>query len=352
MVVPFIVALALCTSAGEDADATEQRARAVLEDLGTTPRPVFLEPVTEAPHAGDDARVKRFMGALAGGIVGAGLGLAMMPLGDSGCVFGGVCVTSWQSIAAVLTPLLALGGTWAGFQLLGGDAGLLATSATALPAGILAALMLLSTPSNALQLRDFTPFLIGSLAALVGLSSLALELRARQVEGLLGRTEQGSSPVGRVLLETLVTAGIAATTGLFLGLTGATCYGGTGCTVAVVSLGVLSVIGLAPTTWGLHKAMRGQGSLLSAFVGLLMAVGASAIVIPLSVGTSVATSSSIRSTAGILIAVESVAIGSMVMSSVALEWSHTEHVGSAGVQVSLSGGPIQGGAAVGAALRF
>jgi ABC-type glycerol-3-phosphate transport system permease component len=121
-----------------------------------------------------------------------------------------------------------------------------------------------------------------------------------------------------------------------------------------VTVGALAVLGLAPTAWGLHRAMRGTGSLLSSFVGLLMALGASAIIVPVAVaGSSLGLGGSvIRSTAGLLIAIESVAVGTLVMSSVALEWSHTEHVGESGVQVSLSGGPIQGGALLGASLRF
>ena len=129
-----IVLLLLVNSGDGDpawSDEPTASERQLTPSKASTPAMSF-DALPAPPKASDDARVKRFLGALAGGVVGLGGAMALMPLGDATGCFGGPCVSFLHGLVGVFAPLLSLGGAWLGYEIMGGDGGLL-TPAIALP---------------------------------------------------------------------------------------------------------------------------------------------------------------------------------------------------------------------------
>lgn len=307
------------------------------------------------PKASEDARVKRFLGALAGGVVGLGGSMALMPLGDASGCFGGPCVSFVHGLVGVFAPLLSLGGAWLGYEIMGGDGGLF-TPAIALPPAILIALGLLSIAGaqDATTALSLMPFLIASGAFLVGGSALALDLRSRQLEGLGAAASWGKAGAGRVAVTSLVTmlsvAGAVAFSGLLYALGG---YGALSA-VFVVAGAAAGTFGAAAAAWGVHRAMEGRGSFgatLGAFgIGWLAVLGGTGLYALSQGGFS--TFSPLRSTSGTILFVELVAASAVFLPVLALEWSHTNAVEASLPKFSFSAAPTPQGGMVAAAMRF
>lgn len=312
------------------------------------------------PAASDDARLKRFLGALAGGVVGLGGGLALMATGDASCSTGfgvGVrgCITPSNVIFGVLTPLLTVTGTWLGFTLGGGDAGPLAAMGAMAPA-ILLALALSSVAGQAdASGPAMLPYVLGSGAVLIGLGALGLEARHRQLEALGGAANFGSAGGGRVTVSALVAAfTVAGTFFASLGI-GAIGFGQAPFLVLAGLNAALGTVAVAAATWGVHRAMGGRGSFGSALAGLgigwlvsLAGVGLWALQ-----NSSGAVFDVGRNTGSTILWVQLLAAAAMFGPVMALEWSHTEHLGAVLPKVQFSAAPTaHGGGMVGAAVRF
>jgi hypothetical protein len=307
---------------------------------------------------GDDARVKRFVGALAGGIVGAGLAMALLPLGDAG---GGGCtfcstITPLHGFLGALAPLLAMTGAFTGWQLMGGDGAFASTAASMLPAGLLLSLLFLVVPSDQSTVWKAMPELLTGLVMVSALSAVVLDVRERQLDALGSRRTQGSAPGVRVAAEVgMNLLGVATTTAMVLIVSTSTSFNGSLAIGLGVTLATLGLVGTTLATWGVHRGLHGHGSFASSILGFLLGAavgGGTALIAALGASTHVSSASDF-SFMEVMLAVEAPAVAMLVASSLALEWSHTAAIGeSTGPSLQLGGGPVAGGAMVSAGLRF
>jgi hypothetical protein len=315
---------------------------------------VSFDALPPAPQTPDDVRVKRFLGAFTGGVVGLGASLALMPLGDSLGCFGGPCVSFLHGLIGTFAPLLALGGAWLGFALMGGDGGLVTPSLALAPA-ILVALALLSVArdldsNSALSLM---PYVITSGVFLAGGAALVLDLRARQLSSLGGAASWGMAGAGRVAVTSLVNALTSAGTAFLVGLLfSLTQFSALGPVVGVLGAAVGS-LGVAAAGWGVHRAMGGRGSYLSALTGLglgwVVTLGGLGLY-ALSQGGF--TFNPIRNVGGVLLLAELGVAAALFAPTLALEWSHTNKVEASLPKFSFGAAPISQGGMVSAGMRF
>jgi hypothetical protein len=330
------------------------------EDTGPTttaapPDAVNFDALPELPRVSDDARVKRFLGALAGGVVGLGATLAFMPLADVPCFGFGLsgCVSAGQGILGTVAPLVSAVGALVGFNLMGGEGGFVTPFASVVPAA-LAALLLsnIARDAGAEASLALVPYLIASGVFLVGGSALALDLRARQLGELGGAAGWAQAPAGRVGVISLVgTLTIAASTALTV-LTAALCRD-PACMAIPVTVGASLLVASAASVWGVHRAMGGRGSFLSA----LLAMGAGTAATFGGVGLFLLSQSSTtfggpRNTASTILAFELGAICALFLPALALEWSHANTVRASLPSFSFSAAPTPSGAMVAGAMRF
>lgn len=315
-----------------------------------------FDALPEPPKASDDARVKRFLGALAGGVVGLGGSMALMPLGNGGC-FGGPCVSFVHGLVGLFAPLLSLGGAWLGYELLGGDGGLL-TPVLALPPAILIALGLLSIAGaqDANTALALAPFLVASGAFLVGGAALSLDSRSRQLERLGAAASWGKAAAGRVAVTSLVTAvSVLAAAGFSVLLFAVGQYSALG--LVLTTVGALAgTFGAAAAAWGVHRGMDGRGTFGSALVGL----GIAWLTTFAGLGLYALSQSSggfpgfnpLRNTSGTILFAELVVASATFLPVLALEWSHTNAVEASMPKFSFSAAPLPQGGMVAAAVRF
>lgn len=320
-----------------------------------TPGAVNFDALPPVPGIPEDARVKRFLGAFTGGVVGLGASLALMPLGDSLGCFGGPCVSFIHGMVGVFAPLLALGGSWLGFELMGGDGGLV-TPAVALAPAILMSLGLLSIAreADANTVISMMPYLITAGVFLAGGAALALDLRARQVNALGAAQSWGKANAGRVAIASLVsglsTAGVALLSGLFFGLAySSPLFIGLGFATALAGS-----FGVAAASWGVHRALNGRGTFASSLAGLgigMLATLAGAGLFALSQG-GFTTFSPVRNSSATILLVELGVAAALFSPVLALEFSHTSAVQASLPTFSLSASPTPSGGMVAAGMRF
>jgi hypothetical protein len=363
MLTATILWLALGTTGNTSADEpkwsdepTETRLKPM--SAKATNSAVAFDALPPLPQITDDARVKRFLGALTGGVVGLGASLALMPLGDSVGCFGGPCVSFVHGLLGTFAPLLALGGAWLGFEIMGGDGGLL-TPSVALGPAILIALALLGVAEqmDAQSSLAMMPYLIASGMFLAGGAALALDLRARHLNSLGGARTWAMAPPGRVAITALVTALTSVGTGLLTALLVTSGFGFGGGAIGPV-LGVLAAatgtVGVAAAAWGVHRAMNGRGSFLSALVGLglgwLVTIGGIGL-FAISQGGFTGFSP-VRNTAGTVLVVELGIASAVIAPVLALEWSHSNAVEESLPTFSFSAAPTSQGGMVSAGMRF
>lgn len=314
-----------------------------------------FDALPEPPKASDDARVKRFLGALAGGVVGLGASMALMPLGDGSC-FGGPCVSALHGLIGVFAPLLSVGGAWLAYEILGGDGGLL-TPVLALPPAILIALGLLSVAGaqDANTALALAPFLVASGVFLAGGAALALDSRSRQLEGLGAAASWGKAGAGRVAVGSLVTAvATLGAAGFSVLLYAIGQYSALGFVLATAGA-LAGTFGAAAAAWGVHRGLDGRGSFGSALAGFgvaWLATFAGLGLYALSQSSGGFTFNPLRTTPGTLLFVELVVASATFLPVLALEWSHTNAVEAALPKFSFSAAPIPQGGMVAAAVRF
>jgi hypothetical protein len=123
-------------------------------------------------------------------------------------------------------------------------------------------------------------------------------------------------------------------------------------------LGVLSAatgsLGVAAAAWGVHRAMHGRGSFLSALTGLglgWLVTGAGLGLYALSQG-GFSGFSFVRSTAGAVMLAELGVASATFGPTLALEWSHTNAIEASLPTLSFSATPIPQGGMLAAAVRF
>ncbi len=346
MLLPTALGLLLCATPAPDSRglSLDNPVDPLLEPEWVHPRPVAEVRVS------DDGRVKRFVGALVGGLVGAAATMALQPLGDMPSVS---VVSPLQGFLTLLTPLMTMTGAFVGYQVMGGDGGFLTAWASMLPAGLALSLLLFTVPPELRSVDAFMPQVVTGLVLLSAASALALELRARQLEGLGARRGEGSASAGRVAAEGIVTllALLASIAQAAIGVALVSSFPGNA--VVGTALGVLGAGGTALTTWGVHRSSGGKGSLLASVLGLLLGAGGGALAATLTVFATAGRFGSPLGTLGPLIAIAIPSITTTVSSTLAIEWSHTMAVGEAETAgVSLGAAPTAGGAMVSAGLRF
>ena len=351
-----VICLALASAVGEDPSEPKSSDKPVATDLKPRKAPasaVNFDALPPVPHTSDDVRVKRFLGALSGGVVGLGASLALMPLGDSGC-FSGPCVSFLHGLVGTFAPLLALGGAWLGFELMGGDGGLLTPSIALAPALLVAlALSSVARDTNANTALALMPYLITSGVFLAGGAALALDLRARQVSSLGGASGWATASPGRVAVTTLVAAlagtGAALVSALLFSLGNYTAIG----PILLVVGAATGTLGTAAAAWGVHRAMNGRGSFLSALGGLGLAwvvtFGGAGLFALSQGGFSF---SPIRSVAGGLLLAELGVACAVLVPTLALEWSHTNAIEASLPRFSFGAAPTSQGGMISASMKF
>ena len=307
------------------------------------------------PTVSDDARVKRFLGAFTGGVLGLAATMALMPLGDSSCfVFGRGCVAPGQVVLGAVAPFVSAFGSWLGYTIAGGEGGVLTPFIAMVPAGVLAlVLSLVASSAGADTVGALMPYFITSGVLLSGGAALALDLRSRQFARLGRASSWAAAPAGRVAVTSLVSmltvgAGIGAT-----GLVSALCRDGA-CIALDVVLASAAVIGAAAAVWGVHAAMGGRGSFLSALasmaIGTLVTFGAAALYAG---GISFSSTGAIRPTASLMVAVEVGMISGIFLPALTLEWSHANAIEASMPSFSFGAAPMSGGGGmVAGTMRF
>ena len=344
---PTLVLVAVLSGAG---DAPTD----VAGDL--TPKPVsapddavrFDELPDAAPRVGDDARVKRFLGAFAGGLVGLGATLALMPLADGDFTCPG-CTNGWHIVLGATAPVVSMVAAWLTFSLLGGDAGLLTPVVAFIPA-VLATLLManIAKDTEANTLVAQLPFLVASGFFFAGGSALALDARARQLAGLGTARAWGGADAGRVAVTSVVSATSTAVSALFSVLLG------TLNPFVGIAAGFVQSLGVAAATWGVHRGMKGKGALSAALAG--MGVGAAltfaAVGLYALSQSSFSSFNAMRSTGAILLTVQLGAMAALFAPTLALEFSHSLEVEAAMPKFTVGAAPVREGAMLSAGLRF
>lgn len=307
------------------------------------------------PQTSDDARVKRFLGAFTGGVVGLAASLSAMPLGDTVGCFGGPCVSFLHGMVGIFAPLLSIGGAWLGYALMGGEGGLL-TPAVALAPALLIALALLTVAkeTDANTALSMMPYVVTAGVFLSGGAALALDLRSRQLARLGAAASWGSAPAGRVAVTSLVTAlaggGAAAISALLFALGNFTALG----PVLLIAAAAAGTVGVAAAGWGVHRAMGGRGTFLSALTGLgigwLVTLGGGAL-FALS-QNSFTGFNAVQSTAGGILLAELGLASATFAPALALEFSHTDAVEASLPSFTIGASPIAQGGMISAGMRF
>lgn len=307
------------------------------------------------PQTSDDARIKRFIGAFTGGVVVLGATLALMPLGDAVGCFGGPCVTFLHGMVGLFAPLLAVGGAWLGYTLMGGDGGLLAPTIALAPALLIAlALLSVAKETNANTALSLMPYAITAGVFLSGGAALALDLRSRQLARLGAAASWGSAPAGRVAVTALVTGlaggGAAVVSGILFALGSFSALG----SILLIAAAAAGSVGVAAAGWGVHRAMGGRGTFLAALSGLgigwLVTLGGG--VLFALAQNSFTAFSPIRNTAGGLLLAELGVASAVFAPTLALEFSHTNAVEASLPSFTFGASPITQGGMVSAGMRF
>lgn len=325
-------------------------------------------PQAPSPSMAEDGRLKRFLGALSGGVVGLAAGLALMPAGDATTFCGvgpfappGGCVGGFHIMSGILAPLLSVTGAFLGYQLMGGEGSLLTAAAAMVPAVLVAmTLLAVAAEAGAMTTLELAPYFVASSAVLVGGAALALDLRGSQLSQLGGAASWGGAASGRVGLSSLVSlltvgASVAGTT--LVGV--ATCSGAGSPAFCVpfsaavgAGLGALSALAV----YGVHQALGGRGTLTAAMLGMGVALAMSGAIFggffAAAGGPFTTNFSQVRNTSGAILMTEALVIAGTFFPMLALEWSHTNAVKSSLPGISFSAAPVREGGMVAAAMRF
>ncbi len=309
------------------------------------------------PQVSDDARVQRFLGAFAGGVVGLAAGLSLMPLGDASafCFPAGSCVSAVHGMFGAFAPLLSLTGAFLGYQLMGGSGSLLTTAVAMAPA-VLIALTLLSiaAEAGASTALEFAPYMVGAGVFLAAGAALSLDLRAQQLNSLGGASSWGGASAGRVALTSLVSLLTVGSSVALTALTAALCRSAE-CVALPVTVGAVLSLAAAASVFGVHRALNGRGNFAAVLLGMGTALAVSGAATGLFItaqGGFGGAFSPVRSTSATVLLLELAFISGIFFPMLALEWSHSANVKSALPSFTMGAAPLREGGMVSAALRF
>ena len=328
-----------------------------LEPAPKAPSPAVtnFDALPEVPAISDDARVKRFIGAFTGGLVGLAAGFALVSVANTSTPFCPLCISPGNVMLGALAPLLAVGGAWLAFELLGGDAGLL-VPAVALAPAMLISLGLLAIAREADQdgVLRLMPYAISAGVFFAGGAAFALDYRARQLNELGAAAKWGSASRGRVGLTALIstlTGGAAVITSGLLFIAGG--YQGAGVAMMLISALVGSV-GAASAAWGVHRGMNGRGSFGAALAGMGVALAVSGAGLGLWALAQGPFGSAgvLRSNAALTIVAELAVLSAALAPVIALEVSHTNAVQESLPKISFGVSPTPNGGMIAAGMRF
>jgi hypothetical protein len=162
----------------------------------------------------------------------------------------------------------------------------------------------------------------------------------------------GKASAGRVAITSLVsglsTAGVALLSGLFF-----TAFYPVGLIIGTVTA-LAGGVGVAAATWGVHRALNGRGSFVSALtgigIGMLTMLGGVGLY-ALSQG-GFTSFSPVRNSAATILLIELGVAAALFSPTLALEWSHTSAVQASLPTFSLSAAPTPNGGMVAAGMRF
>jgi hypothetical protein len=312
-----------------------------------------FDAIPEVPAISDDARVKRFLGAFTGGVLVLGAAMAVMPFVGGPC-FGGTCFGAGQALLGGFAPLLAVGGAWLGFEVMGGDGGLLTPIISIAPAILVSlGLLAIARETNANSAVDLMPYLISAGVFLAGGAALALDARARQLDNLGSAASWGKATPGRVAL-TVLTSSLAGLSAVIVSalLFSLNQYSSAG-VILMVSTAAVGALGAAAAAWGVHRGLQGRGSFLSAVAGMGLALTVSGAGLGLfALATGGFAGSPIRAPAALTLAVSLAAMSAMFFPMLALEWSHTNAIEASLPKLSFGVAPTPNGGMIAAGMRF
>lgn len=336
----LLLTLALVLCAGDSAVQLTP-AEGPASDALVLPEPL---PDAEAPVVDDgDRRVKRFLGAMAGSLLGFTATAGLSAFAGTPCPSW--CATPGQLGLALLAPFVAAVGAWAGHSLLGGDAGFMTPLVAIVPAVLISLLTALATQMLVMTVGELMPGLAATAAVLSGGMALALEVRSRQLERVApdSRGDASAARIAATSLLSFVGTGTALLASLLI-------YQGCLETCGIVAGGVGGLLLAAGviSTWGVHHAMRGRGSVWPALGVGVLAAG-------LSVGLVASVSRTTFSGGATVVGLDGIVLGvltSTVLVPLLLEWSHTDVVGSSAPRFSFGAAPTPSGASMSALVRF
>ncbi len=291
----------------------------------------------------DSSRVKRFAGALVGGAVAIAIPLAISAP-TCGSPVG--CTTSFQYFSLGIMPIFAGLGAYFGHHLFGGSAEFPFAALAAGAGSLLGMIALTFADSIGAGPRLLLP-MIGAAAGLtVFLMAIFLDVRDHSISEL---PADGHATGARLWAAFGASAGVGISSAFItLLLTIVNPFAG------IVS-GAAMLAALPVVAWTVHHALGGQGTLSSAFWGLLVTLGTTlAVALPASItgGSLSATGSGFyfgHQTA----LFTGAAFLAMLLGPVAgLELSHSSAARESGLQPSLMLAPVNGGALIGGGLRF
>ncbi|MFT3712756.1 MAG: hypothetical protein QM817_34325 [Archangium sp.] len=349
---PTLVLCVVLSGAAEpsDPDLTPSDTSAAKATPGMNEDAVkFDELPVATPKVNDDARVKQFLGAFAGGLVGFAAMVALMPLDQTLGASCLGCIGPFQLLLSVLAPVVSMTAAWGVHSALGGKGGLLTPYVAFFPAVILALIMInIARDIDVTTTVGHVPFLAAAGFFLAGGSAIALDLRGRQLDGLGTTSRWGGADAGRVAVTTLVSAATTTVAALLsIGLGALSPFLG-------IAAGLVQSVGVAAAIWGTHKALRGRGTLGAALAG----VGLAGLFTFASVGLYALAQnffggiSSLRTTTGAMLATELGVVSAMFAGTLALEFSHTAEIEAAMPKFQIGAAPMRDGGLVSAGMRF
>lgn len=348
LLMSLAVSLVVASSPAEDAPTSAQPLDAAAVEA--PPDALNFDALPEPPKSdtliGDEKRVQRFLGALAGGLVGFGAVTAFVPLAETQGCFG--CIGAGQVLLGIASPVVGVLGAWLGSWLMGGEAGPMTGFMAMIPALLVA--LGLAVAANAMDLRttaQHVPFIVIAGAFLAGGAALALDVREQQLARLGRAHSWGGASASRITLTSATSAlsgALAAFLSVALGVLNP---------VAGIVGGVVQSFGVAAATWGVHRALGGRGT----FGASLGAFGLGGALTFAAVGLMLAAQSgsafnSLRSTSAPVLAIELGAVAALFLPALALEWSHTDAVAARLPKLSIGAAPTSQGGMVSAGLQF
>lgn len=283
------------------------------------------ETLLRTPPVGwSEGATGRFVGAFLGGAFGLALPALVAGLASPPCGIGtfGCFISFGAGLSSSLAPPLSVLGATLGYTLAGGkpSAG---AAAAGLLGGVTLSLMLLLFHKVSVGDGSEQPWgvVIGSGLVAVALEALALESRFEALE----EAPFLDVPAGRLALESLGLFGTVLGLTLVSALVGLLGFP-VGTYLAPVL--VFASAGVAPLVpWAIHRAMGGEGSLASAYLGWLGSLAVAAGGIGLAVLAAVSSGPGLtgvdpRTLAMVGGGIGLAGIAAVLGTPLALEWSH------------------------------